>query len=35
MYNPLFGSSDNLKLTNRIKEKKKVKQNLNFITLDE
>ena len=34
-YNPLFCSSENLKLTNGIKEKKKVKQKFNFLTLDE
>ena len=34
-YNSLFYSSENLKLGNGIKEKKKVKQKLNFLTLDE
>ena len=36
-YNPLFCSSENLKFQkgNGIKEKKKVKQELNFLTLDE
>ena len=34
-YNPLFCSSENLKLSNRMKEKKKVKQKFNFLTLDE